>query len=116
MSTIIKMRCIDQVLTFESTPVIASGGLEEDIVQVEFCSKWDGLMKTAVFWRSADEAYHVLMDDSGSCTIPREVLTEEGVFYFGIFGVGSGRQRTTEAMRYTVVQGEPHCQDVQVRK
>ena len=106
MSTIITMRCIDQVLAFESTPVIASGGLEEDTLQVSFCSKWDGMTKTAVFWRTESEAYHVLLDSSDTCTVPREVLADEGVFYFGIFGVSKdGRQRTTEAVRYTVAQG-----------
>lgn len=106
MSTIIKVRCLDQVLTFESTPVVASGGLEEDVLQVSFCSKWDGLTRTAVFWRSEDEAYHVPLDDKDSCTIPREVLQTEGTIYFGLFGVSSdGRQRTSEAMRYTIVKG-----------
>lgn len=108
MSTIIKLRCIDQVLTFESTPVIASGGLEEDALQVSFCSKWDGLAKTAVFWlpEAEEEAYHVPLDLAGGCKIPREVLAKDGVFYFGVFGVSEdGRQRTTEAVRYVVVKG-----------
>lgn len=108
MSTIIKLRCIDQVLTFESTPVIASGGLEEDALQVSFCSKWDGLAKTAVFWlpEAEEEAYHVPLDLADSCKIPREVLAKDGVFYFGIFGVSEdGRQRTTQALRYVVVKG-----------
>lgn len=106
MSTTIKLRCLDQVLTFESTPVIASGGLEEDFIQVDFCSKWDGLNKYAVFWRSKGEAYHVPLDASDSCAIPHEVLTDEGVIYFGLFGVSAdGRQRTSEAMRYTVAKG-----------
>lgn len=107
MSTIIKLRCIDQVLTFESTPVIASGGLGEDVLSVEFCSKWDGLSKTAVFWRTEEEgAYHAPLGMENTCIIPREVLAEDGAFYFGIFGVSEdGRQRTTEAVRYTVVKG-----------
>lgn len=106
MSTIIKLRCIDQVLTFESTPVIASGGMEEDRLQVSFCSKWDGLTRTAVFWRTEDDAFHVPLDQDDSCVIPAEVLEDEGVFYFGLFGVSSdGRQRTTEVIRYTVKKG-----------
>lgn len=106
MSTIIKLKCLDQVLTFESTPVVASGGLEEDRIQVEFCSKWNGLTRTAVFWRSEQEAYHVPLDESDSCAIPPEVLTDEGVIYFGLFGVSSdGRQRTSQAMRYTIAKG-----------
>lgn len=106
MSTVIKMRCIDQVLTFESTPRIASGGLEEDFIQVSFCSKWDGMTKTAVFWRNEKDAYHVPLDESDSCAIPREVLADKGVIYFGLFGVSAdGRQRTSEVMRYTIVKG-----------
>lgn len=106
MSTIIKVKCIDQVLTFENTPVIASGGLGEDFVSFEFCSKWDGLAKTAVFWRTEADAYHAVLDESGGCAIPPEVLTQEGVIYFGVFGVDSeGNQRTSDVLRYTVVKG-----------
>lgn len=106
MNTIIKLRCIDQVLTFESTPVVASGGLEEDRLVVEFCGKWDGMTKTAVFWRAEDEAYHVVLDDDDSCTVPSEVLTEAGVFFFGLFGINAdGLRRTTQVMRYSIVKG-----------
>lgn len=106
MSTIIKLRCVDQVLAFETTPVIASGGQQEDFIQVSFCSKWDGLIKTAVFWRNEDDAYHVPLDDTGSCVIPPEVLTDEGSIYFGVFGVSAaGKQRTSEVLRYVVAKG-----------
>lgn len=106
MSTIIKVKCTDQVLAFENTPVIASGGLGEDFVSFEFCSKWDGLAKTAVFWRTETDAYHVILDESGSCAIPPEVLTQEGVIHFGVFGVGGdGEQRTSDVLRYTIVKG-----------
>ena len=106
MSTIIKVKCTDQVLAFENTPVIASGGLGEDFVSFEFCSKWDGLAKTAVFWRTEADAYHVLLDESGGCAIPPEVLTQEGVIHFGVFGVGGdGEQRTSDVLRYTIVKG-----------
>lgn len=106
MSTTIKLRCIDQVLTFEGTPTIASGGVREDFLSVEFCSKWDGATKTAVFWRTEADAYHVPLAEDNTCVIPWEVLTEEGAFYFGLFGVyGDGRQRTSEVIRYTVAKG-----------
>lgn len=106
MSTIIKVRCTDQVLTFENTPVIASGGLEEDFIVFDFCSKWDGFVKTAVFWRNEKEGYHVMLDDGDSCAIPQEVLADEGVIYFGVFGVnGTNTRRTTEALSYRIVKG-----------
>lgn len=104
--TIIRVRCTDQVLTFENTPVIASGGLGEDFIAFTFCSKWDGLEKTAVFWKSEAEAYHNLLDADNSCPIPPEVLTDEGVIYFGVFGVDpAGKQRTSEVLSYRIVKG-----------
>ena len=106
MSTIIKVRCTDQVLTFENTPIIASGGLEEDFVSFAFCSKWDGLGKTAVFWRSEADVYHVVLNEDNACPIPPEVLTAEGVIYFGVFGVNAeGKQRTSEILRYNIAKG-----------
>lgn len=106
MSTIIKVRCTDQVLTFGNTPVIASGGLLEDYVEFAFCSKWEGLVKTAVFWRSEDAVYHVLLDEADCCAIPREVLATEGVVFFGVFGVNDdGKQRTSEVLRYIIEKG-----------
>lgn len=106
MSTIIKVRCIDQVLTFENTPVIASGGLEVDYVSFSFCSKWADLTRTAVFWRSEAEAYHVLLDESNLAAIPREVLTQEGMIYFGVFGVNdAGKRRPTNVLSYRVGKG-----------
>lgn len=106
MGTTIRVRCTDQVLTFENTPVIASGGREVDSVHFEFCGKWEGSVRTAVFWRSPTEAYHVLLDDSDTCAIPREVLQADGLIYFGVFGVyPDGRQRPTEVLTYRVVKG-----------
>ena len=39
--SVIKMRCTDQVMAFEHTPVIAAGGVEENHVQFDLCSLWD---------------------------------------------------------------------------
>lgn len=104
--SIIKVTCTDQVLTFDNTPVIASGGLEEDFVQFSFCGQWDGFERTAVFWRSEAEAYHVLLDEEDSCQVPPEVTADEGTIYFGVFGVDpAGRQRTSEVLTYRIVKG-----------
>lgn len=106
MGTTIRVRCTDQVLTYENTPTIASGGRQEDFVAFEFCSRWDGFVRTAVFWRTEAEAYHVLLDDADTCEIPREVLQKDGVIYFGVFGVNAEqRQRTTETLTYKIVKG-----------
>lgn len=106
MSTTIRVRCTDQVLTYENTPVIASGGREVDSVHFEFCEKWAGTARTAVFWRSPEEAYHVPLGEDNTCAIPHEVLQADGLIYFGIFGVYSdGRQRPTDVLTYRVVKG-----------
>lgn len=105
MSTI-KVSCTDQVLAMTNTPVIASGGIMEDYVSFQFCPLWDGYYKTAVFWRSKDQAYHVILDDTNTAQIPNEVLAEDGVVYFGVFGVNdAGVQRTSAVLRYTIVEG-----------
>lgn len=105
MSTI-KLRCTDQVLTFENTPVIASGGLEEDFIEFDFCSQWDGFERTAVFWRTEAEVYHVILDENDSCQVPPEVTADDGTIFFGVFGVDpAGRQRTTEVLTYLIVKG-----------
>lgn len=104
--SIIKVNCVDQTLVFENTPVIASGGLEENFVQFSFCSQWDGFTKTAVFWRSESEVFHNLLDEENSCQVAPEVTASDGVIYFGVFGVdAAGRQRTSEVLTYRVVKG-----------
>lgn len=105
-ATTIKVSCIDQTLTYTSTPVIASGGVEEDFVQFTFCDKWDGYAKTAVFWRTGSESYFVVLDASNTVAIPSEVMQDEGVVFFGVFGVdASGARRTSEVLTYRIYQG-----------
>lgn len=102
--TILKVGCIDQRLILIADPEIASGGQNEDVVEFEFCSLWDGYGKTAVFYRTEDEVYHVLVEDD-RCVIPHEVLRDEGVLYFGVFGVKGDTTRTSEVIRYRLVKG-----------
>lgn len=106
MSTQIKVKCIDQTLTLVSTPLIASGGINEDIVEFTFCEKWNGFSKTAVFYRSPQNVYYSLVDGDGTCIIPQEVLGEDGTLYFGVFGSNSGGvTRTSEVIKYLVKKG-----------
>lgn len=104
--SVIVVKCTDQVLTFENTPIITSGGRGENFVKFSFCAQWDGFVKTAVFWRTEHEPYHVLLDENNTCTIPYEVLTKDGRFYFGVFGVNAGyERRTSEVLTYLVAKG-----------
>ena len=106
--SVIKARCIDQVLYLESTPVITSGGLEENFVEFSFCSQWDGYTRTAVFWRVGKEAdaYHVILDDADGCQVPPEVTAAPGVIKFGVVGVNeAGVQRTSNVLTYRIDEG-----------
>lgn len=102
--TIIKIKCVDQRLIVASAPLIAAGGQNEDVVQFDFCPLWEGFGKTAVFYRTEDEVYNVVLAED-ECAIPNEVLAQEGVLFFGVYGVNGGTKRTTEIIKYNLVKG-----------
>lgn len=102
-NTIITAHIVDQTLQLANLPLLASGS--ENVVQIkcDFCSRWDGYGKTGVFYKKEDEVLHILLVDD-LVTVPHEMLTEEGSFYFGVMGV-AGNIRTTEVLKLKVVQG-----------
>lgn len=104
MYTSIKAYCIDQTLQVTSIPKLASGGENEIKVEVSFDEKWDGLGKTAIFYRTEKQVYHVVMTND-ACIIPREVLVEPGHLYFGIIGIDGASVRTSEVVVLEVAQG-----------
>lgn len=101
--TIINAHITDQVLRLSNLPRIASGQVEALQIRCDFCGKWEGCGKIAVFYREGGEVYHVAVVN-GLVTVPWEVLTEEGYFYFGIMGQ-SDLTRTTEVIRIEVAKG-----------
>lgn len=105
MSTIIKVKCIDQSLALVGTPLVASGGKNEDLAQFEFCEKWDGYTKTATFYQDEKHAYYSLINEKDTCVIPCEVLQKEGNLYFGVFGTKDNVTRTSQILKYKVVKG-----------
>ena len=104
MYTTIKARVNDQTLQLVNLPTLASGGVNENRVEVTFCNLWDGHTKTAVFFRNAAKVYHVLMNGD-ACMVPHEVTAEEGAFFFGVFGINGVETRTTEVQQLNVEQG-----------
>ena len=104
--SVIKVNCIDQVLTVTNSPVIASGGREENTVVFNFCSAWDGFSRIAVFWNVPTEPYSVVLNDEDSGVVPWEVLKSDGVFFFGVYGLNAGGvRRTSQVLRYRVEKG-----------
>ena len=65
-----------QLMVKKREPV-TSGSVNIYQVRFEFSPNWDGLTRTAVF-RSGTDTYSVLLDLSGECIIPWEVLTSHG--------------------------------------
>lgn len=103
--TTIKVICSDQQLVAAVTPTIASGGINEDRIEFEFCPLWNGFGKTAIFYRDAKEAvYHVPLEND-ACIIPHEVLADEGWMYFGVFGHRDDMRRTSVILKYRVEDG-----------
>lgn len=103
-TTLINAECTDQILQITRNPPIASGGVEEDVIEFSFCPLWDGFEKVAVFYRSERKVYHVQIADN-RCTVPKEVLRSPGYFYVGVFGTKDGVTRTTNVLSYRVEAG-----------
>lgn len=104
--SLIKVECIDQTLKIVNSPLISSGNVLTDIIEFSFCPMWSDYIKTSVFYRDESEVYHVLVDkDTNQAIVPREVLLNEGYFYFGVFGIKDEKIRTSQVLRYRVVKG-----------
>ncbi len=69
---------------------LTSGSVGVYPVRFEFSTDWDGLSRTAVF-QADGEPVRMLLDESGACSIPREVLVKPGVrLKAGVYGVQGG--------------------------
>lgn len=101
--TVITAHIVDQTVQLSNLPLLASGSVGVVQIQCGFCPLWDGYGKSAVFFKEKSQVYHILMVDD-LVTIPHEMLTEEGSFFFGVMGVADDT-RTTEVLRLNVVQG-----------
>ncbi len=69
---------------------LTSGSVNVYIAQFKFSPDWDGLTRTAMF-QTDGEPVSVLLNDSGQCSIPWEVLTSHGrKLTAGVFGTRNG--------------------------
>lgn len=65
---------------------VTSGSVNVYTCRFEFSQDWTGLTRKAVFIGSGN-TIQVLLDESGECTIPWEVLTTPGwTLYAGVYG------------------------------
>ena len=65
-------------LSVQKSEPVTSGSVNVYPVQFTFSDDWDGLERTALF-QAEEEFESVLLDESGACTIPQEVLLKHGV-------------------------------------
>lgn len=103
-TTLIKAKITDQTLEFTLKPMVASGGVNEDVIEFEFDKLWDGFDTVAVFYRSKRDVFHKKIVNN-RCTVPSEVLKAEGIFYVGVMGVKDSVTRTTNVLRYEIEHG-----------
>lgn len=104
--TTVRVSCTDQVMRLVERPTLASGGVNEAVVAFDFCEKWDGFAKTAVFYRDEEQLYPMLLEND-SCFIPWEVYSTPGTFYFTVFGVKEEIRKTANTLRYKATKGIP---------
>lgn len=89
ITTIIKARTKNQLLTIAERPLIASGDANTVLVHFEFDPTWSAFtVKYACFNKANTPqiVYKVMLSDDGYATVPHEVLDEAGDIFFGVKG------------------------------
>lgn len=64
-------------LTMDQREPVTSGSVNVYDVKFEFSTDWDGLTKTATF-KAGSDARSIILNESGRCVIPWEVLSSHG--------------------------------------
>ena len=107
MSTTITIGVVDQVLTLIGTPVVSSGGKNEDYVSFTFDETWNGFAKIAVFYRQTKEIFYALINDDNVAVVPSEVIATSGIMYLGVVGVNDDTTitKTSQVLPYRIVGG-----------
>ena len=77
-------------LRMERREILTSGAQNIYLCQFDFGPQWEGLDKTAVF-QTKDVKISVVLDETGKCQIPYEVLVKPFVKVFaGVYGTKNG--------------------------
>jgi hypothetical protein len=108
-STIVKLDCVDKKLIANEVPVIASGGVNDTTIEVNFSTEWDGLGKSAVFFNEKYETVYEVVLTNDACTIPGEVLTDPGYIFIGVRGVDADENvvKPSTLVRFKLLNGAP---------
>lgn len=78
------------LLEVNQKEMVTSGSVNVYQAQFSFDNAWDGLERTAVF-QAGDETISTILDDTGVCIIPWEVLQDaKRTLYAGVYGTKDG--------------------------
>ena len=108
--TTLYARAQDQVLTATLLPKLACNNRKSVKLHVDFDSVWNGYAKSALFYTDNDPTvYSEVLSSSGECTIPHEVLAEQGRLFITIQGINSsaGALKSTTHISYKILPGTP---------
>lgn len=107
---VIKLHTANERLIFDTKPVITSGNININSIEITLCKHWLLLGENAdiwaVFYKDENDKLKVKLEN-GSCLIPNEMLTKKGFFYFGIYADDKSgvRVKTSINVEYEVKQG-----------
>lgn len=106
MATTIQITVDHQKLTAQSSPVIASRGVEDTEVAFTFDSSWSGYTKTAVFYREDTKLLQkATVSNSGVAVVPWEIMAADGRIFIGVSGTNEDVVYTTDLLPYRVRKG-----------
>lgn len=109
--TTIHAKTQDQVLIATILPKLACNSKNVVKLHVDFDSTWDSFpVKQAIFTTLNDPTpYPEILSASGDCTVPAEVLADDGYLFITVQGINSstGAIKPTTSIRYKVLPGTP---------
>lgn len=102
----ILVNVVDQQMVITNTPVVASGGINEDRIVFTFDETWNNFSKSAIFFNNINGQIwkrEIKMD--GSVIVPAEVIDSMCKVFFGVIGLSGNIRKTTELCFYNIKQG-----------
>lgn len=79
---------------------VPTGNQNYITAQFIFTPDWDGLSKTAIFYKKDTGTYNVYIED-GVCTVPNELMETPGTLKVSVF---AGNRRTVNAASIEIIQ------------
>ena len=109
--SIIKVKAFDRELSFIDMPTISAGSEGVDSVEFEFDGDtWTGYSKTCVFFKNRSEYCPEVLDINNIAKIPKTIIENEGIIYFGLCGVKDNTRLTSTILAYSIKNGV-YCND-----